>query len=38
VPSHWYALPAIPATASGKLQKFRLVEMFRAGELAGAAL
>jgi len=38
VPSQWYALPAIPATASGKLQKFRLVEMYRAGELAAAAI
>ncbi|MGB1882129.1 MAG: class I adenylate-forming enzyme family protein, partial [Gammaproteobacteria bacterium] len=32
-PVHWIALQAIPATASGKLQKFRLVEMYRAGEL-----
>lgn len=38
LPAHWYALTAIPATASGKLQKFRLVEMWRAGELAGSAL
>ncbi len=33
VPQHWFALDAIPATASGKLQKFRLVDMARAGEL-----
>lgn len=38
VPSQWYALPAIPATASGKLQKFRLVEMFRSGELTAAKI
>ncbi len=33
VPQDWFAVDAIPATASGKLQKFRLVEMARAGEL-----
>ena len=38
VPSLWYALPAIPATASGKLQKFKLVEMFRNGELLAAKI
>lgn len=38
VPSQWYALPAIPATASGKLQKFRLVDMFRSGELEAAKI
>ena len=38
VPSQWYALSAIPATASGKLQKFKLVEMFRAGELLVAKI
>ncbi|MBI2801765.1 MAG: AMP-binding protein [Gammaproteobacteria bacterium] len=38
VPSQWYALPAIPTTASGKLQKFRLVEMYRAGQLDGARI
>ena len=38
VPSQWYALAAIPATASGKLQKFRLVEMYRAGELEAARI
>ena len=38
VPSQWYALAAIPTTASGKLQKFRLVEMYRAGQLEGARI
>ncbi len=38
VPSQWYALAAIPATASGKLQKFKLVDMFRSGELAAAKI
>ena len=38
VPSQWFALDAIPATASGKLQKFRLVEMFRAGALEVARI
>lgn len=38
VPTHWFVLDAIPATASGKVQKFRLVEMYRAGELASAAV
>jgi fatty-acyl-CoA synthase len=38
VPSDWFVLDAIPTTTSGKLQKFRLVEMYRAGELAGAQL
>ncbi len=38
VPSQWYALPAIPATASGKLQKFKLVEMYRSGELTPAKI
>ncbi|MBX9607869.1 MAG: AMP-binding protein [Gammaproteobacteria bacterium] len=38
VPSQWFALDAIPATASGKLQKFRLVEMFRAGALDAARI
>jgi fatty-acyl-CoA synthase len=38
VPSLWYALPAIPATASGKLQKFKLVDMYRSGELAAARI
>ena len=38
VPSQWYALGAIPATASGKLQKFKLLDMFRAGELMDAKI
>ena len=38
VPAQWFALDAIPATTSGKLQKFRLLEMYRAGELAGALI
>lgn len=38
VPQHWFALDAIPTTASGKLQKFKLVEMYRAGELDAARL
>ncbi len=33
VPKHWFAMPSIPTTASGKLQKFRLVEMFESGAL-----
>ncbi|MGD9602349.1 MAG: AMP-binding protein [Gammaproteobacteria bacterium] len=33
VPGRWYALDALPATTSGKIQKFRLVEMQRAGDL-----
>jgi fatty-acyl-CoA synthase len=37
-PAHWFCVAQIPATASGKLQKFRLVEMYRAGELAAAAV
>lgn len=27
IPKHWYALDEIPATASGKLQKFKLVDL-----------
>jgi fatty-acyl-CoA synthase len=38
VPQTWFALDAIPTTASGKLQKFRLVEMVLAGELEDARL
>ncbi len=38
IPTHWFVLQAIPITASGKLQKFRLVEMYRAGELAASAI
>ena len=33
VPKHWFAMAKIPTTASGKLQKFKLVEMYRDGEL-----
>ena len=33
IPKHWFALQTIPATASGKLQKFKLVEMARDGSL-----
>ncbi len=33
IPVHWFALEEIPTTVSGKLQKFRLVEQVRAGEL-----
>ncbi len=38
VPAQWFALSVIPATASGKLQKFRLLEMYRSGELEGARI
>jgi fatty-acyl-CoA synthase len=38
VPKCWFALGEIPTTASGKLQKFKLVEMYRAGELDHARL
>ncbi len=38
IPVHWFALDAIPATASGKLQKFRLVEMYRAQALDAARI
>ena len=38
VPAQWFALAAIPATTSGKLQKFRLVEMYRDGQLEGARI
>lgn len=38
VPQYWFALDEIPTTASGKLQKFRLVEMYRAGDLDDARL
>ncbi|MDG2262433.1 MAG: AMP-binding protein, partial [Actinomycetota bacterium] len=33
IPQYWFAVPEIPSTASGKLQKFRLVELAEAGEL-----
>ena len=38
VPAQWFALVAIPATTSGKLQKFRLLEMYRDGQLEGARI
>lgn len=38
VPADWYVLDTIPATASGKLQKYRLVEMYRDGALDSARL
>ena len=38
VPKHWFALAEIPTTASGKLQKFKLVEQHRAGELEHARI
>jgi fatty-acyl-CoA synthase len=33
VPRYWYAVTALPMTASGKLQKFRLAQTVRDGEL-----
>jgi fatty-acyl-CoA synthase len=33
VPKHWFDLDEFPLTASGKVQKFRLTELFRSGEL-----
>ncbi|MCB1746379.1 MAG: AMP-binding protein [Gammaproteobacteria bacterium] len=38
VPRQWFVVDAIPTTTSGKLQKFRLAEMYRAGELEPARL
>ena len=35
IPKHWYALDEIPTTASGKLQKFKLVELAKSGALDG---
>ena len=32
-PRHWFALQAFPLTGSGKIQKFRLREMWQRGEL-----
>jgi len=32
-PAHWYEVDAFPLTGSGKVQKFRLVEMWRDGQL-----
>jgi fatty-acyl-CoA synthase len=37
-PAHWFVVDAIPATTSGKLQKFRLVEMVKSGELEHARI
>ncbi|MFO1197491.1 MAG: AMP-binding protein [Burkholderiaceae bacterium] len=34
IPRHWFALDAFPMTGSGKIQKFRLREMWKAGEVA----
>jgi fatty-acyl-CoA synthase len=33
IPQHWFVVPEMPATASGKLQKFKLVELVEGGEL-----
>lgn len=33
VPKYWYSVAELPMTASGKVQKFRLSEMLRDGEL-----
>ena len=33
VPRQWFAMDQIPATASGKLQKFKLVEMYKTDDL-----
>lgn len=33
VPRRWFAMTEIPATASGKLQKYKLVDMFKEGTL-----
>lgn len=33
-PAHWFQVDAFPLTGSGKVQKFRLVEMWRDGQLA----
>jgi len=38
VPSVWYTLKEIPTTASGKLQKFKLVDMIKSGELDDALI
>jgi fatty-acyl-CoA synthase len=38
IPKHWFALAEIPTTASGKLQKFKLVERHRTGELDDARI
>ncbi|MGB1884989.1 MAG: AMP-binding enzyme, partial [Gammaproteobacteria bacterium] len=33
VPRRWFVMTEIPATASGKLQKYKLVDMFKEGTL-----
>ena len=38
VPEHWFALDEMPATASGKIQKFRLAEMIEDGLLEQARI
>lgn len=38
IPTQWFILDSIPTTASGKLQKFRLVEMLKAGELSACQI
>ncbi|MDH3681749.1 MAG: AMP-binding protein [Acidimicrobiia bacterium] len=35
IPQYWFAVPEIPSTASGKVQKFKLVELAEGGELDG---
>jgi len=35
-PKHWFVLDAFPLTGSGKIQKFKLREQWRAGELREA--
>ena len=38
IPAHWFALAEIPTTVSGKLQKFKLVELYKAGALDAARI
>ncbi|MGH8597281.1 MAG: AMP-binding protein [Gammaproteobacteria bacterium] len=38
LPVHWFAMDTIPVTASGKIQKFRLIELYRAGALEAARI
>ncbi len=33
-PRHWFELQAFPLTGSGKIQKFRLREMWQRGEIS----
>jgi hypothetical protein len=37
-PAHWFVVDAIPAITLGKLQKFRLSEMVKSGELEPARI